>query len=120
MKLALDIPVIANGDIVDAKSLEKVRLITRADGFMLGRGALGRPQIFSELNGKEVCVDTKALIAEHIAVLREFMSDSTVANVMKLQLCYYARGGRNAKAVRVEIGKAKSLDDIFGIVDLYF
>lgn len=120
VKLALDIPVIANGDIVDAKSLEKVRLITGADGFMLGRGALGRPQIFSELNGKEVCVDTKALIAEHIAVLREFMSDSTVANVMKLQLCYYARGGRNAKAVRVEIGKAKSLDDIFGIVDLYF
>ncbi len=48
------------------------------------------------------------------------MPDFTVANVMKLQLCYYARGGRNAKAVRVEIGKAKSLEDTFRIIDELF
>lgn len=48
------------------------------------------------------------------------MSDFTVANVMKLQLCYYAKGGRDAKAVRVEIGKAKAIEDIFAIVEKYF
>lgn len=48
------------------------------------------------------------------------MSDFTVANVMKLQLCYYAKGGRYAKAVRVEIGKAKAIEDIFAIVGKYF
>lgn len=120
VKNAVDIPVIANGNIVDAQSLENVREITGADGFMIGRGALGRPYIFAELRGEKPEIDVKSLIYEHISVLREFMADFTVANVMKLQLCYYARGGKNAKAVRVEIGKAKSLDDIFAIVETYF
>lgn len=120
VKDALDIPVIANGDIVDKQSLDKVAQITNADGFMIGRGALGRPWIFAELQGKDDSHDVKSLILEHIDVLREFMPDFTVANVMKLQLCYYARGGRNAKAVRVEIGKAKSLGDTFKIIDEFF
>lgn len=120
VKNAVDIPVIANGNITDAQSLENVRQITGADGFMIGRGALGRPYIFAELRGEKPEIDVKSLIYEHISVLREFMADFTVANVMKLQLCYYARGGKNAKAVRVEIGKAKSLDDIFAIVETYF
>ena len=120
VKEALDIPVIANGDITDLPSLARVRDLTGADGFMIGRGALGRPWIFSQLNGVDGTHDTKADIYEHIAVLRKYMCDFTVANVMKLQLCYYAKGGRDAKAVRVEIGKAKSIDDIFAIVDKYF
>ncbi len=120
VKDALDIPVIANGDIVDKQSLDKVAQITNADGFMIGRGALGKPWIFAELQGKDDSHDAKSLILEHIDVLREFMPDFTVANVMKLQLCYYARGGRNAKAVRVEIGKAKSLEDTFKIIDEFF
>lgn len=120
VKDALDIPVIANGDIVDKQSLDKVAQITNADGFMIGRGALGKPWIFAELQGKYDSHEVKSLILEHIDVLREFMSDFTVANVMKLQLCYYARGGRNAKAVRVEIGKAKSLGDTFKIIDEFF
>ena len=120
VKNAVDIPVIANGNITDAQSLENVREITGADGFMIGRGALGRPYIFAELRGEKPEIDVKSLIYEHISVLREFMADFTVANVMKLQLCYYARGGKNAKAVRVEIGKSKSLDDIFAIVETYF
>lgn len=120
VKDALDIPVIANGDIVDKQSLDKVAQITKADGFMIGRGALGKPWIFAELQGKYDSHEVKSLILEHIDVLREFMPDFTVANVMKLQLCYYARGGRNAKAVRVEIGKAKSLGDTFKIIDEFF
>ena len=120
VKEALDIPVIANGDITDLRSLAGVRDLTGADGFMIGRGALGRPWIFSELNGGNGVHDVKPDIYEHIAVLRKYMCDFAVANVMKLQLCYYAKGGRDAKAVRVEIGKAKSIDDIFDIVEKYF
>ena len=120
VKESLDIPVIANGDIVDAASLDRVATLTHADGYMIGRGALGRPWIFAELTHKDAWHDVKADIYEHIAVLRKYMSDFTVANVMKLQLCYYAKGGRDAKAVRVEIGKAKTIDDIFSIIDTHF
>ncbi len=120
VKDSVSIPVIANGDIVDEKSLKAVMDLTGADGYMIGRGALGRPWIFAQLNGQSVDCAVKDTIYEHIAILREFIEDKVVANVMKLQLCYYARGGSRAKAVRVAIGKAQSLDDIFGIVEEYF
>ena len=120
VKESLDIPVIANGDIVDAASLDRVATLTHADGYMIGRGALGRPWIFAELTHKDAWHDVKADIYEHIAVLRKYMSDFTVANVMKLQLCYYAKGGRDAKAVRVKIGNAKTIDDLFSIIDTHF
>ena len=112
--------MIANGDIVDAASLDRVATLTHADGYMIGRGALGRPWIFAELTHKDAWHDVKADIYEHIAVLRKYMSYFTVANVMKLQLCYYAKGGRDAKAVRVEIGKAKTIDDLFSIIETHF
>lgn len=120
VKEAVKIPVIANGDIVDADSLERVREESGADAFMIGRGALGRPYIFAELQGKNFEFDRLARVTEHIEILRRYMPDKVVANVMKLQLCYYAKGERYAKAVRVAVGEAKSLEDIFAIANLYF
>ena len=46
---SVDIPVIANGDIVDAKSAKACLERTGAAGLMIGRGAIGRPSIFGEI-----------------------------------------------------------------------
>lgn len=119
VKNAVKIPVIANGDIVDSDSLERVKKISGADGFMIGRGALGRPYIFAELEGRKFEYDRHECILRHIEILRKYMPDKVVANVMKLQLCYYAKSENFAKAVRIAVGQAKSLGDIFGIVDEY-
>lgn len=120
VKNAVKIPVIANGDIVDMESYERVKNETGADGFMIGRGALGRPYIFSELEGKSYQFDNKSAAMEHIEILRGYMPDRVIANVMKLQLCHYAKGTNYAKAVRVAVGEAKSLDDIFSVLETYF
>ena len=47
VKAQLSIPVIANGDIVDAASAVKCRNWTGADGLMIGRAAFGDPWIFA-------------------------------------------------------------------------
>lgn len=119
VKNAVDIPVIANGDIVDNTSLERVREQTGADGFMVGRGALGKPYIFSELIGRDYVYNRGECVREHIDILRNYLPDKVVANVMKLQLCHYAKGEDFAKTVRVLVGEAKCLDDIFDIVNKY-
>jgi len=50
IKAAVTIPVIANGDITDARTARDVLHYTGADAVMIGRGALGRPWIFREIN----------------------------------------------------------------------
>ncbi|MEC9457871.1 MAG: tRNA-dihydrouridine synthase family protein [Candidatus Thermoplasmatota archaeon] len=46
---AVQIPVVANGDVVDARSAKDCLQATGADGLMIGRGAIGRPTIFYEI-----------------------------------------------------------------------
>ena len=46
---AVTIPVIANGDVVDAATAIACLDATGAAGLMVGRGAIGRPMIFAEI-----------------------------------------------------------------------
>ena len=50
VKNALDIPVIANGDVTDEQTAAIMLEKTNADAIMIGRGALGNPWVFSRIN----------------------------------------------------------------------
>lgn len=72
VKSAVSIPVIANGDIVDAASARAALSASGADGVMVGRGAQGAPwllaQIANEIYGTPAPdVPTGAALAEMVA-----------------------------------------------------
>ena len=46
---AVEVPVVANGDVVDAASAAACLEHTGAAGLMIGRGAIGRPTVFSDI-----------------------------------------------------------------------
>jgi nifR3 family TIM-barrel protein len=46
---AVEVPVVANGDVVDAASAAACLEHTGASGLMIGRGAIGRPSVFSDI-----------------------------------------------------------------------
>jgi tRNA-dihydrouridine synthase B len=49
VKAAVSIPVIVNGDMVDAASARAALALSGADGVMVGRGARGRPWVIGEI-----------------------------------------------------------------------
>jgi tRNA-dihydrouridine synthase B len=49
VKAALTIPVIANGDIVDAPTAARALQLSGADGVMVGRGAEGAPWVLGQI-----------------------------------------------------------------------
>jgi tRNA-dihydrouridine synthase B len=101
IKRAVGIPVIANGDIDSAEKAREVLEFTRADGIMIGRGARGRPWIFSEVKNSLLHDDethsslqlmsVRDIILNHLDSLYSFYGESTGVRVGRKHLSWYAQ-----------------------------
>ena len=112
---AVSIPLFANGDIT---TVEDVKAFDDScvSGFMIGRGAIGRPEIFSELQGLEIKVDKVEQIRRHVERLREFLPAHVVVNDMKKHICCYMKGVRGIKELKNAVYNAKTLSELLQIV----
>ena len=81
---------------------------------------LGTPWIFAQLTDNHGEVNIKDVIYEHIALLKQLYNDIRISNVMKGQLCYYAKNIRHAKQVRMATSSIKDLDSLYRVVDEFF
>lgn len=106
VKRAVSVPVFGNGDITDADTAQK-RLET-VDGVMIGRGALGHPDLFAAIRGKERANPLDVVFRHIDYMLAYFSPDYTVKNMRK-HLGYYLSGVRGARTLR---GKLTAIDDI--------
>jgi len=78
MKENIDIPLIANGDITNFTKAQQVLKHTKADGVMIGRGAIGAPWIFYQLHNMsdEVSAEIKAkIVLAHLDAMVEFYGE---------------------------------------------
>lgn len=95
----VNIPVIANGDIISAKKAQQVLDYTNASGVMIGRAAQGNPWIFSEinhyLNTKEISdliplEEKKTTILKHIQQIYDFYGDFLGLRLARKHILWYA------------------------------
>ena len=101
VKSAVNIPVIANGDVVDTRSASRALELSSADGVMVGRGAQGQPwvlaQIAAELEGKDYAGEPQGsaladVILEHYEdMIRFYGPDLGVRNARKHLTWYLER-----------------------------
>ncbi|MEG2014914.1 MAG: tRNA-dihydrouridine synthase family protein [Clostridia bacterium] len=95
---SVSIPVYCNGDVKDKQSYIKA-MSTGAYGVAIGRGALGNPQVFSEILGLPYEVDVYSNIVEHYNILIKYHREHQVVSEMKKHIAYYIKGRRGSKVV---------------------
>src|SRR5579864_9230046 len=98
IKSAVEIPVLANGDIADAQKAREVLDFTGADGVMLGRAAHGAPWIFRGVNrelhgGFETPAllrsEARDIIVAHLDAVYSFYGEETGVRIARKHLGWY-------------------------------
>lgn len=114
VKAVVKIPVVGNGDIVDNESYNKM-LSTGVDAVMIGRGALGNPNIFATLKNNQP-IDKYTLLLEHINMLKNYFSDKYITTTMRKHLLWYVAGEPNATAYKRELATTQDINASLQIV----
>jgi len=117
---AVKIPVFGNGDIQNKIQADDMMEKYGCAGVAVGRGALGKPWIFSEMLGKDIDVDTPQIIKKHFSILQKHFSEKLILLHMRKHLAYYINGVPKAKSIRHKLVTSNSLVEIFSIIDELF
>ncbi len=121
VKQAVNIPVIGNGDILDAKDVIAMKEQTGCDGFMIGRGAQGNPWIFhqilhyfetGELIGKPPMEEMVQTMLRHARLQIEFKGDYLGIREMRKHAAWYTAGYKGASKLRGRINDVESYEEL--------
>ncbi|MEA1983299.1 MAG: tRNA dihydrouridine synthase DusB [Campylobacterota bacterium] len=122
IKKAVNIPVIANGDIDSYEKAKWVLEHTGADGLMIGRGAVGAPWIFHQLRSGEEHIDEKIkheIIMEHFDKMIEFYGEYGVPMFRK-HTHTYSKAYRGASILRNEVNHISDVKEYRAALDSFF
>ena len=124
VKQSLSIPVIANGDIVDAESALKCLKRTGADGIMIGRATFGDPWIFEQvkaaLEGKPIperpaLKDRIAVAVEQFRLSEQDHGEHIACLEARKHFAWYLRGVAHSSYYKNQISSMNTMEDIYRI-----
>jgi tRNA-dihydrouridine synthase B len=122
IKENISIPVIANGDIKDYKKANEVLDYTKADGIMIGRGAIGKPWIFHQIKNQLDDVDNsikKNIIIEHFNSMID-VYDEYGTVMFRKHLHTYSKGYDGANEFRQLVNTIKDSKEMLELIKQFF
>ena len=130
LKQALDIPVLGNGDIWEADDALRMLAYTGADGVVIGRGCLGRPWLFADLDaafaGRPDRVlpslgEVAQVMRRHAELLTEWLgSERDGCTDFRKHVAWYLKGfpvGAELRRALAMVSSLVELDDLLGKLD---
>lgn len=121
VKSSVNIPVIGNGDIIDGQSAAIMLSKTGCDGVMIGRGAMGRPWVFAQVNAylnetryipEPPVSERMRVMLMHVQKVCEYKGEYIGMREARTHAACYIKGIKGAAAFRNEIGKLESMDQL--------
>ncbi|MGQ9499952.1 MAG: tRNA dihydrouridine synthase [Dissulfurimicrobium sp.] len=135
VKEAVSIPVIANGDIRDTASALKCLKESGADGVMIGRGALGRPWVFSAIldcllhegdkglttpQTPPAIEEQREVALEHLWRLEDFYGLPVGLWMARKHLPWYSKGLFHGSTFRSLVNKAQSFKELRSLTNTFY
>ncbi|WP_300057835.1 tRNA dihydrouridine synthase DusB [uncultured Roseobacter sp.] len=125
VKKSVDIPVIANGDIVDASSARQALRASSADGLMVGRGARGKPWVLAQIahdlfqTPKPDVPTGRAfadMVAAHYEAMIRFYGDELGLRVARKHLGWYMDRCNTPEPLRRAVLTAAEVKTTLGLI----
>jgi nifR3 family TIM-barrel protein len=119
--LPAELPVLGNGDIFSAADALAMVASTGCDGVVVGRGCLGRPWLFGDLEaafaGRELpeppsLGQVAATMRRHAVLLQEHMGPDKGIRDMRKHIAWYLKGFPVGSDLRRRLGLVDSLDEL--------
>lgn len=129
VKRAVKIPVIGNGDVLTAADAKRLFEVSGCDGVMIGRGGLGNPWIYRNLDrGLEgdaapyvpTVPERKETLLKHLALERALLGDRQAALNMRRITVWYTQGLPNNKVMRVAVCSTMDCGEIARLIADFF
>jgi len=122
IKQNVSIPVMANGDITDLEKAKFVLEHTKADGIMVGRGAIGKPWIFHQISSKNEIITNdlkKEIIIEHLNKMVMHYEEYGVVMFRK-HLHTYSKGYDGANIFRDKVNHITDSREMKELIGSFF
>ena len=117
VKQAVKIPVFANGDCRSKEDYFKILELTGADGISIGRAAVGNPEIFSQITGKEFSMSKLKQIKFHYENLIEKFGEIYAVKYMRSHLAGYLSGKYKNSQILVKLLKMEKYTEILAVLE---
>lgn len=110
VKRTVSVPVIGNGDVVDAESCRQMFAQTACDAVMIGRAAMGNPWIFSGISGGTApSAEERILQAlEHTRMLISRKGGHIGILESRKHVCWYLKGIAGSGRIKGAVNAALS------------
>lgn len=124
VKDSVKIPVIGNGDVVDGATAKRMKEYTGCDIIAVGRGAMGNPWIFSEINSAfndeilfiEPTLSERAEIMKlHIEKLCEYKGENVGIKEARKHIACYIKGIDGAANFRKLAFETKTKEELISL-----
>lgn len=138
LKEIVTVPLIGNGDIHDHMSARKFIEYTNVDALMIGRGTIGNPMIFSQINDylkndKYVpFINNKDLMEKHVHLYEKVIDDYLIDTKLnyaqdefkfaelKRNSIWLTKNIENSTILRTKLSRTKTLVQLKTTLDNFF